>query len=255
MSDACHFIQGENIVNHRAQWLHPRVGLFVGLAAACVSLAACGSDLPTSVRSSDTVPATTEAIRESVPQGDLSRAAELALGTLKLEDTDLAVTREQSSQLAFLWQAYGSLSRSDTAATQELEALVQQIERAMSAEQLQAIRDMGLNRQVMMAWVEENGAGPEAAGSTDGARAGLGFGPPPGLEGGPGGGGPPAGGPPGGGGMMMGSGTGEGTGAESLTPEMQATLRAQRPATGPGDRVVLMLLQPLIDILKARAGA
>jgi hypothetical protein len=58
---------------------------------------------------------------------------------------------------------------------------------------------------------------------------------------------------------MMSPGAGAGAGAMSgsggLSPEMQATLQAQRSPAGAGDRIVLMLLEPLVDLLKARAGA
>ncbi len=131
----------------------------------------------------------------------------------------------------------------------------------MSAEQLQAIGGMDLTRETMVDWVRENGVAPEAEGRAQGEQGIFGFGPPPGMEGGaPGlgggdGGGPPAGGFPGGGTMMRPE-AGEGMGgSEGLSPEMQATLQAQRPPAGAGDRIVLMLLGPLVDLLKARAGA
>ena len=50
-----------------------------------------------------------------------------ALGTLKLEGTDQVVTASQAGQLLTLWQAYQSLSNSDTSSQVELEALVKQI--------------------------------------------------------------------------------------------------------------------------------
>ena len=51
----------------------------------------------------------------------LAAAAELALGTFKLEGTEQAVTAEQSANLLPLWQVYQSLTASDTAAQAEIE--------------------------------------------------------------------------------------------------------------------------------------
>jgi|GEM_PF-236511 len=262
MSDARQSDPGERTVEHKPRISYLRVALATGLLASAAMLAACGQVQPTPQESSEAASGTSGASRESVPPGDLTRPTQLALGTLKLEDTELAVSQEQGAQLAFLWQAYGSLTRSGTAAEQEITALVNQIEGAMSAEQLKAIGDMHLTRDEMIVWVEENGVRPEAAPGADGARGFAGLGPMPGMEGGAPGGGEggrlPAGGPPGGGGMLMGPGGGEGaggmSGGEGLAPEMQATLQASRPAAGAGDRLVLMLLNPLITLLNARAG-
>ena len=232
-----------------------RHGLILTLLAAGAVLAACGQAQPAPEQAADETSGTPAGAAVNVPQGDLSRPAQLALGTIKLEGTALAVTREQSPQLAFLWQAYGSMSRSDTAAPQELEALVTQIEGAMTFGQLQAIGDMALTREAMLGWVEESGLAPQAATRAEGE--GSSFAPPPGMEGGaPRQGGGEGGGPPGGMGMGPAGGDVGGMmgGSDALSPEMQATLQVQRPAAGAGDRIVLMLLEPLIDLLNTRAG-
>jgi hypothetical protein len=46
------------------------------------------------------------------------------MGTLQLEGTEFAVTVQQSSELLILWKAYRSLIESDTAAQEELQALL-----------------------------------------------------------------------------------------------------------------------------------
>ena len=43
---------------------------------------------------------------------ELELSTQLALGTLKLEDTDLAVTSDQAAELLPLWQVFDSLSNS-----------------------------------------------------------------------------------------------------------------------------------------------
>jgi len=54
----------------------------------------------------------------------------------------------------------------------------------------------------------------------------------------------------------MGQGMGGGgAAAEGLDPQAIATLQASRPAGRQGDRFSLILLDPLIELLKERAGA
>jgi len=80
---------------------------------------------------------------------NLSTAAELALGTLKLEGTNTAVTSTQATQLLTLWEGYQSLSESDTSSKVELEALVKQIQGTMTTDQVKAIEAMNLTDQSM----------------------------------------------------------------------------------------------------------
>ena len=73
----------------------------------------------------------------------------MALGTLSLEGTDLAVTAEQAAELLPLWKAVDSLSTSDTVTTVEMNAVYQQIQGIMTDEQLDAIQSMDLTSQDM----------------------------------------------------------------------------------------------------------
>ncbi len=246
-----------------------RVGLAGALLVLGLALSACGGAQPTpvaeseqsQVSASDTPgsnqdPLTPGARAPAFSMADLPLSTQLVLGTLELEGTAMAVTQEQASQLAFLWKAYRSLTDSGTAAAPELEALVGQIKDAMTAEQLTAIVEMDLTRETMMAWVQENGLGLESdvSGGTQGGASGSR------APAGPGGGAPgaPPEGAPGAGGMMgpgPGAGTGAGAGATGLTPEMQATLQAQRQAEGGGgDRFAQLLLEPLIEMLQSRSA-
>lgn len=79
----------------------------------------------------------------------LSGATKLALGTLKLEGTNLAVTAAQANTLLTLWQGYQSLSDSDTSSQVELDALVKQIQETMTTDQIKAIEAMNLTDQSM----------------------------------------------------------------------------------------------------------
>jgi len=101
-------------------------------------------------------------------EGALPVGSQLALGTLELEGTENAVTPEQAQALLPLWQAIqgGSLQ-----AEAEVNAVLKQIEGAMSEDQLAAIAAMQLTYEDMGGWMEEQGL---AWGSAQGAGGGPG---------------------------------------------------------------------------------
>lgn len=214
-------------------------------------LAACGSKAE---------PATETSAGAGFDQNsqELPLSTKLAIGTLKLENTDLDVTSDQAAELLPLWQVYQSLSTSDTSAQEEQDALVEQIQEAMTPDQMQAITDMQLTQQDVFAVMQEQGlttgrgqgAGPNGQG--DG-----GFTPPEGgfPGGGPGGegGGFPGGGPggnPGGG--------GGGFGGEGLNQDQIATAQASRAegrGAGFGNSLITPLVEAVIDLLKSKTGS
>jgi hypothetical protein len=87
-------------------------------------------------------------------QGALPAANQLILGTLLLEETTEAITPAQAATLLPLWQALqgGSLQGQT-----EVNAVLGQIERAMTPEQLSAITAMQLTREDLTVWLEEQG--------------------------------------------------------------------------------------------------
>jgi hypothetical protein len=87
----------------------------------------------------------------------LPLSMQLALGTLKLEGTDKAVTPEQAAELLPLWKATKSLSGADNVTPQELEGLFKQIQKTMTAEQMQAIQSMDLSGPNMAEVAQELG--------------------------------------------------------------------------------------------------
>jgi len=89
--------------------------------------------------------------------GQISLALQLALGTLQLDETQYPVNAEQAVSLLPLWKAARSLGKNDTAATQEVNALVKQIQSTMTSEQLQAISSMELTTQDFPALAQELG--------------------------------------------------------------------------------------------------
>lgn len=204
---------------------------------------------------------TSEVLRTDY-EGALDAGTQLALGTLRLEETGNAVTPEQARTLFPLWQAL----RGGVTAQAEVNAVLAQIERTMTQEQLQAIAGMRLTQDDLRAWIEEHGIRPGGVFTGTMGTPGPGFIPP-----GWGGGTP---GPGGFGGGPWGGGTPPPEMAtrraqfESMSEEERQALRATMEAGGwpgrqggtPAPRIwrsrgqLMMLLNPLIELLKARAG-
>ena len=135
-------------------------------------------------------------------QGEFSLSRELTMliSTVKLDETEYSIDSTQAMELLPLWKAFKSLSESDTAASVEVEALVNQIEETMTGGQMEAITAMQLSIEDVAAVQEqlgiEGGFGdmtPEMQATVQAARQsgerGPGSGP---------GGGVPGGGPGGG---------------------------------------------------------
>ena len=129
---------------------------------------------------------------------------QLAAGTLKLEDSELAVDEALAVEILPLWRAAQSLNGSETAASVEVDAVLNQIQDAMSAGQVAAIAGMTLTSDSLAELLESGeiafGRGP-GQGQGNETEGSGGFTPPagfvPGAGGGPGGGGGFAGGPAG----------------------------------------------------------
>ncbi|MGZ9224823.1 MAG: hypothetical protein ACXW4M_04630, partial [Anaerolineales bacterium] len=116
----------------------------------------------------------------SMPQGEatageLPETTQLLIGTLKLEDNNQTVSTEQAAELLPLWQTMRVLSESETAAQQEIEALITQIQETMTPEQMQAITAMNLTREDMMSIMQEQGlamGGAPAGGQSNNPQGG-----------------------------------------------------------------------------------
>ncbi len=191
----------------------------------------------------------------------LSMATELLVGTLKLEETDQAVTSTQAKQLLPLWQTLQSLSTSSTAATEEINAVVDQIKSTMTADQMDKITAMNLTQSDVTALMSQNG--PTASGtavSTPMALNGL-----PGSSnltaGGsaPSGGMPPAGGAPSGGMPSGGSAPSGNFPSGGVDPGLAggATGSTTTPqavrSKGIADQVPAPLLNSLIQLLQKKS--
>ena len=180
---------------------------------------------------SDTGDATPEA-GDAPKDGErsISDQERFIIGVFELEDTDLVVTADQAASLVTLWTSMKDYINEpqmpegtpDAAAepaemtepednSEEVEALFTQIEAVMTADQLQAIADLELDQDAIIAFMEEQGIEMTGRGEgqelPDGAPAGGEGAAPEGDapadgegQGGPGAGADGEGGQPGGGG-------------------------------------------------------
>lgn len=157
----------------------------------------------------------------------VSVAEQLLAGTFLLDDTNLSLTGEQTTQLITLWTSLKDAVQ-NSAAQEQINALLLQIESALTAEQVKAIADFQITRQGMMTILQEQGVtmgGPQGNGN------------------GPGGGNPPQGTPQAG-------GPGEG----GTPPGMNGTPQAGNPPTGRGNFIQPELIDALIQFLQANQG-
>lgn len=207
--------------------------MVIGMSLMLVlALAGCGA---THLSSDTSGQGAHETVRLDDSHADaLPVVVQLVIGTFELEGSELAVDAEQAGELLPLWKAARSLAASDTAAEQEVAAVVDQIQETMGPEQVSAIADMALKRANMLTVMEEigiqfgdGGAGREGTGG--GQREGF-----------------PGGGLPGGG------FPGSGAPGQEISPEMRATMEARR-ASGEM-RLPPAMFDALIKLLEEKAG-
>ena len=201
------------------------VSIVIGLVLA---LAACGSSQIA------TTPAATS--------NTLPLEGRLLVGTLKLESTSLAITADQAGQLLPLWETLQSLASSGTAASQEVDAVVSQIESTLSAQQLSSITDMNLTQQDLALAIANTGASLASSAMSGASSAQLqaAAGAPAGGD--PGGGNPPA--------DMSGSLPAL-TGAQSTAQSMTGSTSAVSAQTTAATRQVPpALIQALVELLQ-----
>ncbi len=190
----------------------------------------------------------------------------LAAGTLLLEGTSQAVTAEQAAELLPLWKAVKSLSTSTTTSAVEMQALYNQITETMTADQVQAIKNMSITHadetDLMSKYSAQQMQRPSSANSTSsssGTRSGSSASrssssAQPGGPGGDVGGGMP----PDGGGMVAGVDVGgaqmgavtSGTTATQTAKTSTKTVKASTQANSN-----LMFVDSLITLLQQRVDA
>jgi hypothetical protein len=84
-----------------------------------------------------------------------------ALGIIKLDGTPQAITPEQAKTLLPLWQALRSSINAGGAGQAEVNALLAQIDAALTPEQVTAINALKLTKTEMREWGQANGLVPQ----------------------------------------------------------------------------------------------
>ena len=100
---------------------------------------------------------TREELRVDFAENALPPASQLVLGTLMLEDTDLAVDGELAPYLVPYWKLYLNLLESETTAPEELEALIAEIQEVMDVDQVNFIANLELTQDDLMVFINESG--------------------------------------------------------------------------------------------------
>ena len=144
-------------------------------------LAGCGGDADTSAQEEASAPLAEGGEGDTYNSSILSTAydqalpvsSQLALGIHRLEGTADAVTPEQAGTLLPLWQALQSESLQSE---DETNAVLKQIEGALTSEQLAAIAALQLTRESLGEWMQDRGVNlgpaPEAMATRQAAGGG-----------------------------------------------------------------------------------
>jgi hypothetical protein len=111
------------------------------LLALTIALAACSSDASSSP--------------------PLPMEVQLIAGTLLLEESDYPVTPEQAQTLVPAWQMFQALRQSGTASEEEINTVVEEIQAAMTPEQLAAIEEMQLTAEDVRDTAQSMGINPQ----------------------------------------------------------------------------------------------
>jgi hypothetical protein len=233
--------------------------LITGLALLILVLSACAGAASGTASSAGSNQSDAQAATgQDFANQPLSQPLLLAIGTLKLEDTAYAVQVNQAAALLPLWQAYNALSSSSTTAQVEVDAVLDQIEESLTADQLKAINEMKLTSTSMgevfqSLGIESNfGRQDGFSGTPDPERRATQQASGSGFQGGRGGEFAQGTGPEGG----VGPGGGFGGGGFALSgtpdPELLATRQAMAGGFAGSGQVNPALFQALIDLLESK---
>jgi hypothetical protein len=204
-------------------------------------LVACGSKEANQSQATQAQDVQSQGNGQFTFQGEMPLESKLLFGSLMLEETDMAITSDQAEELLPLWKLYTSLLDSDTTADAEIAAVMNSIQDAMTADQMEYIDGMQLGPDDMRQLMDDLGIefGFRGSDSQNSQNYPEGFTPPGGF------GGVPGEGP--GQGQGGGQGFGSGGGFGNFSPEQRATAQAMRAENGGGGG--LFANTPLIDAL------
>jgi hypothetical protein len=214
-------------------------------------LVACGSKESNQSQATQAQDVQSQGNGQFTFQGEMPLESKLLFGSLMLEETDMAITSDQAEELLPLWKLYTSLLDSDTTADAEIAAVMNSIQDAMTADQMEYIDGMQLGPDDIRQLMDDLGIDFGFRGGTDqtGENSTGGFTPPGGF------GGVPGEGP--GQGQGGGQGFGPGGGFGNFSPEQRATAQAMRAESGGGGRGLFAntaLIDALIELLQGKIG-
>src|SRR5512143_3775218 len=104
------------------------------------------------------------AARNVSSTNEMAPALRLAIGTVDLEGTELAVDSASAAKLLPIWQLLAQLNSSGAAAPEEISATIEEIRLNMSSEQISAIDSMSISNAALGV-SSGNGSAPAAAAS------------------------------------------------------------------------------------------
>jgi hypothetical protein len=203
--------------------------MFVTIIVSLVlALTACGSTQSTNT----TATASTT----------LSLEGQLLVGTFKLENTTLAISSEQASNLLPLWETLESLASSNTAASQEVDAVVSQIESTMSSQQVSSITGMKLTQQDLAAAALDTGSASTTTSSASTVKTSAAQQ----QAGAPDGGNPPS---------NLGGGVGGATDIQTISQSQTGTSQAVSTQSAvTTDQVPVAMIKTLVALLQEKVG-
>ena len=172
----------------------------------------------------------------------LSVEMQLVVGSLILEESDQALNPELASSLVSYWKLYLSLAESDTAAVEEMDSVVSEIQALMTQDQVSYIAGLQLTQESLATLLDDLGIIEQLSLEIIGTGDGTGERPE---------------------GIVPGSGSGGGAGAgvnmEGMDPELNATMQAEREEEGAesvrANRLLVPLIEQLILKLEGIAGS
>ncbi len=107
------------------------------------------------VRQRDAAPTAIPAGPSNGGTPEVSLENRLAMGTLKLEGTSLAVTADQAKQVLPLWSTIKDMIANPAITAPDLLAEYQRVEQDMTSDQLQAIQNLALNQTDIQALMQK----------------------------------------------------------------------------------------------------
>ena len=192
---------------------------------------ACGSS---SSKSSSSTTGSTNKMATMTP------AVELAVGTLRLEETSQAVDKKMAAQLLPYWQLIDELNASESTAPQEITAVVENIRAIMTTGQVQAIQNMKLTQNDLAAVLQNAGSADISVGTAKTNN----------IAQAPGGGGLGEGVPPDGGGMPI-DGVSSGGGVITSGNAQQSSSTSQISSSAS----ITFLIEQVITLLEKRINS